>query len=72
MTNREIELLGKYTAHIKIRLKSIKATINENEDRDSLKYRYSVIMLNSIQSSMSYILKEFIDTQNGKKLRKEV
>lgn len=69
MTNREIELLGKYTAYIKIRLKSIKAKINENEDRDSLKYRYSVIMLNSIQSSMSYILKEFIDIQNGNKLR---
>lgn len=69
MTNREIELLGKYTAHIKIRLKSIKAMINENEDRKSLKYRYSVIMLNNIQSSMGYVLKEFIDTQNGKKLR---
>lgn len=69
MTNREIELLGKYTAYIKIRLKSIKAMINENEDRKSLKYRYSVIMLNNIQSSMGYVLKEFIDTQNGEKLR---
>lgn len=69
MTNREIELLGKYTAYIKLRLKSIKAMINENEDRKSLKYRYSVIMLNNIQSSMGYVLKEFIDTQNGKKLR---
>lgn len=69
MTNREIELLGKYTAYIKLRLKSIKAMINENEDRKSLKYRYSVIMLNNIQSSMGYVLKEFIDTQNGEKLR---
>lgn len=69
MTNREIELLGKYTAHIKFTLKSVKAMINEKEDRESLKYRYSVIMLNSIQNSMSYILKEFIDTQNGEKLR---
>ena len=33
--------------------------------RDS---RYSVIMLNSIESSMGYVLKEFIDTQNGKKV----
>lgn len=69
MTNREIELLGKYTAYIKLRLKSIKAMINENEDKKSLKYRYSVIMLNNIQSSMGYVLKEFIDTQNGEKLR---
>lgn len=69
MTNLEIELLGKYTAYIKLRLKSIKAMINENEDRKSLKYRYSVIMLNNIQSSMGYVLKEFIDTQNGEKLR---
>lgn len=69
MTNREIELLGKYTAYIKLRLKSIKATMNESADSYSIKHRYSVIMLNSIESSMGYVLKEFIDTQNGEKLR---